>query len=60
MNSSPLVLPTGTGIGLLYCNAMTGIIMQHAFGVLVLSTKSYEDFSLVMHKYQVELCSRLM
>ncbi len=43
------------------CNATTGIIVRCAFGVLVLRrVKLYQGFSSVMHKYQVELRSRLM
>ncbi len=43
------------------CNAMTGVIVRRAFGVLVLRrVKLYQGFSSVMHKYQVELRSRLM
>jgi len=47
--------------GVWYCNATTGIIVRRAFGVLVLRrVKLYQGFSSMMHKYRVELRSRLV
>ncbi len=43
------------------CNATTGIIVRRASRVLVLRrVKPYQGLSSVMHKYQVELRSRLV
>jgi len=43
------------------CNATTGVIVRCAFVELVLRrVKPYQGFSSVMHKYQVEPCSRLV
>ncbi len=44
-----------------WCNATAGVIVRRASGVLGLRrVKPYQGFSSVMHKYQVEPCSRLV
>ncbi len=48
-------------MGLLGCNATTGVIVRRAFGFLDLRrVKPYQGLSSVMHKYQVEPRSRLV
>ncbi len=42
------------------CNATTGVIVRRAFGVLLRRARPYQGPSSVMHKYQVELRSRLV
>ncbi len=42
------------------CNATTGVIVRRAFWGSGSRAKPYQGLSLGMHKYQVELCSRLV
>ncbi len=48
-------------LDILECNATTGVIVQCVFWDLVLHrVKPYQGFSEMMHRYQVDPCSRLM